>query len=109
MTAGGLLFTGTPDFTFRALDKDTGKQLWEKKLSVNPMGIAATYEVGGRQYVVISASAPGKPALPGGAMDAAPAGNATAPSPAEAMYVAFALPASGKSARRMRSGVVSAR
>lgn len=76
VTAGGLLFTGTPDHTFRAFDKDTGRQLWEKKLPVNPMGIAATYEVAGKQYIVIAGSAPDKPS----------------DTEVQAAYVVFALP-----------------
>ena len=98
VTAGGLIFTGTPDHTFRVFDKDTGKELWQKKLPVNPMGIAATYEIGGRQFVVIAASAPRRsPAVP---EDAAAAGGIPGNEPQaaqgqkeeEAAYVAFALP-----------------
>lgn len=57
VTAGGLIFVGTnADGTVWALDKDTGKVLWERQLDANPEGMAATYEVGGRQYVVFCAS-----------------------------------------------------
>ena len=79
VTAGGLIFTGTPDNTFRAFDRDTGKQLWEKKLELNPMGVASTYEIAGRQYVVIAAAAPNPPPAPPEAAGAAPA--AQPPSP----------------------------
>jgi quinoprotein glucose dehydrogenase len=90
VTAGGLIFTGTPDQTFRAFDKDTGKQLWEKKLPVNPMGVAATYEVGGRQFVVIAGAAPTR-------SNASPEATGTAAAPTEtpateSAYVVFALP-----------------
>ena len=56
-TAGGLIFIGTwADRTVRAYDKDSGKVLWEKALEANPEGLAAVYEVGGRQYVAFCAS-----------------------------------------------------
>jgi quinoprotein glucose dehydrogenase len=57
VTAGGLIFIGTwSDRTVRAYDKDNGKIVWEKELEANPEGLAATYEVGGRQYVAFCAS-----------------------------------------------------
>ena len=34
-----------------ALDKDTGKTLWETEMDANPDGIPAVYEVGGREYI----------------------------------------------------------
>jgi quinoprotein glucose dehydrogenase len=52
VTAGGLLFIGSgPDRMIHALDKDTGKTLWETELDANPDGIPAVYEVGGREYI----------------------------------------------------------
>ena len=57
VTAGGLIFIGTnADGTVRAFDKDTGKVLWERRLDANPEGMAAVFEVGGREYVVFCAS-----------------------------------------------------
>ena len=57
VTAGGLIFIGTnADGTVRAFDKDTGKVLWERELDANPEGMAAVYEVNGRQYVAFCAS-----------------------------------------------------
>jgi quinoprotein glucose dehydrogenase len=57
VTAGGLIFIGTnADGAVRAFDKDTGKILWERELEANPEGLAAVYEVEGRQYVVFCAS-----------------------------------------------------
>ena len=97
VTAGGLIFSGTPDHTFRAFDRDTGKQLWEKKLALNPMGVAATYQVAGRQYVVIAASAPERPSTPeeppaAGAVPAAPPSSAQPATEPQAAYLVFALP-----------------
>lgn len=63
VTAGGLLIIGTgPDRMIHALDKDTGKTLWETQLDGNPDGIPAIYEVAGRQYIAFYASGDGKPA-----------------------------------------------
>lgn len=72
-TAGGLLFIGTgPDRMVHALDKDTGKTLWELELDANPDGIPAVYEVDGREYVAFYAAVSGeketmayKPGKPG--------------------------------------------
>jgi quinoprotein glucose dehydrogenase len=95
VTAGGLVFVGTwPDRTVRAFDKDTGKILWEQELEANPEGLAAVYEVGGRQFVVFCAA--GRPP------ESAPAeGYAWKAGKAAAQgYYVFALPQrDGKAAR----------
>jgi alcohol dehydrogenase (cytochrome c) len=53
-TAGGLVFAGTNEGNFLALDAKTGKALWDFQtggaIRANPMSFA--YE--GKQYVVIS-------------------------------------------------------
>jgi len=57
VTAGGLIFVGSwGDRTVHAYDKDSGKILWEHELQANPEGLAAVYEVGGREYVAFCAS-----------------------------------------------------
>ncbi len=55
VTAGGLLFIGATihDRKFRAFDKRTGKLLWEYTLDAAGNATPATYQAGGRQYVVI--------------------------------------------------------
>jgi len=77
VTAGGLLFIGATDFDkkFRAFDKSTGELLWETTLSFSGNATPATYEVNGRQFVVIAA---------GGGKDPK--------SKSGGVYVAFALP-----------------
>jgi quinoprotein glucose dehydrogenase len=56
VTAGGIVFVaGTTDLKFRAFDKATGKELWSYKLPFGGFAPPATYEVDGRQYVVIPA------------------------------------------------------
>jgi quinoprotein glucose dehydrogenase len=76
LTAGGLLFIGATNYDkkFRAFDKDTGELLWETTLPAAGNATPATYQVNGRQFVVIAA---------GGGKWGAPSG---------ASYVAFALP-----------------
>jgi quinoprotein glucose dehydrogenase len=57
VTAGGLLFcSGTRDSKIRAFDKETGVELWSGKLPWVGIAPPATYEVAGRQYVVITAT-----------------------------------------------------
>ncbi|HRQ51765.1 MAG TPA: pyrroloquinoline quinone-dependent dehydrogenase, partial [Agriterribacter sp.] len=56
VTAGGLLFVGaTRDEKFRAINKNTGEILWETTLPAGGYATPGTYEVNGRQYVVIAA------------------------------------------------------
>jgi len=55
VTKGGLLFIGaTKDGMFRAYNKSTGKLLWQTKLPAAAFSTPATYEVNGKQYVVIA-------------------------------------------------------
>ncbi|MDP9338531.1 MAG: PQQ-binding-like beta-propeller repeat protein [Acidobacteriota bacterium] len=57
VTAGGLLFIGASNFDkkFRAFDKATGTLLWETTLPFSGNATPITYEVKGRQFVVIAA------------------------------------------------------
>ena len=79
VTAGGLVFIGATNFDrkVRAFDKATGSLLWEAVLPYSANGTPSTYEVSGRQYVVVPAGGgkgrPGTPLESGG------------------VYVAFAL------------------
>ncbi len=77
VTAGGLVFIGATNFDkkFRAFDKSTGQLLWETTLPFAGNATPATYEVNGRQFVVIAA---------GGGKDSK--------HPSGGVYVAFALP-----------------
>ena len=57
VTAGGLVFcSGTRDKKIRAFDKDTGAELWAAELPWVGNAPPATYEVDGRQYIVIPAT-----------------------------------------------------
>ncbi len=76
VTAGGLVFcAGTRDNKMRAFDKDTGAELWSAQLPWTGSAPPASYEVNGRQYIVIAAT--------GGNKLGTPYGDA---------YVSFALP-----------------
>ena len=76
VTAGGLVFLGAAmDERLHAYDERTGELVWEFQLDAGGYATPATYEVGGRQYVVIAAGGGGKPGTRSG--DA---------------YYAFALP-----------------
>ncbi|HEV8263686.1 MAG TPA: family 16 glycoside hydrolase [Gemmatimonadales bacterium] len=58
VTAGGLVFIGATNYDnkFRAFDKTTGELLWETTLPAAGNATPATYEVNGRQFVVIATS-----------------------------------------------------
>jgi quinoprotein glucose dehydrogenase len=77
VTAGGVVFIAATihDRKFRAFDKATGKLLWETLMPSSGVATPATYQVGGRQYVVVTAS--GGKSKTGGT---------------DAVYVAYALP-----------------
>ena len=76
VTAGGVVFIGATNFDrkFRAFDKDTGRLLWETTLPFAANTTPLTYEVEGRQYVVV------------------PAGGGKSREPSGGVFVAFALP-----------------
>ena len=111
VTAGGLVFVATAsDRTVRAYDRDSGKVVWTKDLPTGSEGVPATYEVGGRQFIVFPVAsgaglfparfggpAPaGRGAAAGGGPEAQAAGRGRggrggAPQPPGA-YIAYALP-----------------
>jgi glucose dehydrogenase len=57
VTAGGLVFIGATNFDqkFRGFDKTTGALLWEITLPFSANTTPVTYQVDGRQFVVIAA------------------------------------------------------
>lgn len=55
VTAGGLVFiAATKDNTFRAFDRKTGKKLWEYPLPASGFATPSTYQIAGKQYIVIA-------------------------------------------------------
>jgi quinoprotein glucose dehydrogenase len=61
VTAGGLVFcSGTADSKIRAFDSGSGAELWSAALPYIGTAPPATYQVGGRQFVVVTATGGGK-------------------------------------------------
>jgi alcohol dehydrogenase (cytochrome c) len=52
-TAGGIVFGGTADRQFFALDTDTGELLWQTRLNGDVSGAPVTFEHAGKQYVAV--------------------------------------------------------
>jgi len=80
-TSTGLLFQAGGDGKLRVYDADSGRVLWTGALPAGSRGVPAMYEVNGRQYLVVSATASAGAAAP------VPAGTVL-----NRAYVAFALP-----------------
>jgi quinoprotein glucose dehydrogenase len=60
-TAGGLVFTAAAMDTYlRAFDAGTGAEVWKGELPASAQATPMTYEVNGKQYVVICAGGHGK-------------------------------------------------
>ena len=56
VTEGNVLFiAATPDRLFKAYDARNGKLLWQAELPAAGFATPSTYQVDGRQYVVIAA------------------------------------------------------
>ncbi len=53
-TAGGLVFEGSIDRTFRARDGSNGKVLWQQRLNDVPNSAPISYTAAGKQYVAIT-------------------------------------------------------
>jgi alcohol dehydrogenase (cytochrome c) len=53
-TAGGLVFGGTADRQFFALDSDSGELLWQTRLNGDVSGAPVSYMIDGKQYVAIA-------------------------------------------------------
>ncbi len=52
-TAGGLVFTGTPEGEFIAFDDETGEKLWSFQTGSGIVGQPVTWEQDGEQYVSV--------------------------------------------------------
>lgn len=61
ITAGGLVFIGAATDNFlRAFDLATGRQLWRGRLPAGGQATPMSYEVNGRQFIVIAAGGHGE-------------------------------------------------
>ena len=65
-TAGGLVFFGTPEGEFIALDDETGEKLWSFQTGSGIVGQPITWEQDGEQYVAIMSGWGGAVPLWGG-------------------------------------------
>ncbi|MEE2637298.1 MAG: PQQ-binding-like beta-propeller repeat protein [Acidobacteriota bacterium] len=54
-TGGGIVFGGTSDRRFFALDTETGAPLWTTRLNGDISGAPVTFEIDGRQYLAVGA------------------------------------------------------
>ena len=80
VTKSGLVFIGAAgDRGFRAFDATTGAELWHDELPTTANSVPASYESGGRQFVVTTAG-----------------GHFTSTSPAGDWVIAYALPTEGE-------------
>lgn len=52
-TAGGLVFTGTPEGDFKAFDDETGEELWSFQTGSGIVGQPVTWDRDGEQYVAV--------------------------------------------------------
>lgn len=57
-TGGGLVFVGSVDNSFKALDDATGEVLWQTRLGDVPASFPITYRVDGRQYIALVVGQP---------------------------------------------------
>jgi len=53
-TDSGLLFSGSVDRYFRAVDQSDGSVLWQQRLDNSPSSYPITYRVDGKQYVAVA-------------------------------------------------------
>jgi len=52
-TAGGLVFTGTPEGFLKAFDEETGEELWKFQTGTGIVSSPITWEQDGEQYLTI--------------------------------------------------------
>lgn len=64
VTATGVVFTGQLDGYFDAFDAKTGKLLWQHDTGSSIIAPPISYELGGKQFVVVAAGEPGNQKVP---------------------------------------------
>jgi alcohol dehydrogenase (cytochrome c) len=65
-TAGGLVFYGTPEGEFVAIDDESGEKLWSFQTGSGIVGQPVTWEMDGSQYVSVASGWGGAVPLWGG-------------------------------------------
>jgi len=95
VTAGGLIFLATgPERKIHAYDRDNGKELWQASLPNGAEGMMATYQVNGRQFVVLPVAQPNG-TFPASFRGAGPAAAPPAAAPAPAAPAPAGPPEAG--------------
>src|SRR5688572_7847045 len=87
-TAGGVVFVGDLDRSFKAVDARTGRILWQTRLATSVQGFPISFSVDGKQYIAVTTG------LGGGSPRLVPstiAPEIRVPTTGQALYV-FALP-----------------
>ncbi|HVY66109.1 MAG TPA: PQQ-binding-like beta-propeller repeat protein [Gammaproteobacteria bacterium] len=87
-TAGGLVFIGDLDRSFKAIDVRDGKVVWQTRLATSVQGFPISFEAGGKQYIAVTTG------LGGGSPRLVPnllSPEVQPPGRGQALYV-FALP-----------------
>jgi alcohol dehydrogenase (cytochrome c) len=87
-TAGGVVFIGDLDRSFKAIDVRDGKIVWQTRLATSVQGFPIAFEAGGKQYVAVTTG------LGGGSPRLVPSllsPEVQPPGRGQALYV-FALP-----------------
>lgn len=64
VTAGGLVFYGSLNGDFRAVDRDTGKVVWQRRLGSGIIGNPIAWKIGGHEYISVFAGIGGWIGLP---------------------------------------------
>ena len=65
-TAGGLVFTGTPEGFLKAFDDQTGEELWSFQTGSGVVGQPVTWDMDGEQYIAVASGWGGAVPLWGG-------------------------------------------
>ena len=65
-TAGGLVFTGTPEGHLKAFDDESGKELWSFQTGSGVVGQPITWEMDGEQFIAVASGWGGAVPLWGG-------------------------------------------
>lgn len=92
ITSSGILFCTARDGKIYALDVDTGKQLWSYDLPRNTVGIPTMYELNGKHYLAVCATASLRFGRVGDYSEDPNAAPAEPPPSNKGAYVVFALP-----------------
>jgi hypothetical protein len=105
VTSTGLVFHAARDGKIRAYDADSGKVLWTADLPAGSAAIPSMYEINGRAYILVSATAATPQiGVPETGVATGFGGVETTPVHYDKAYVAFALPEKPKAPETSTAG-----